>query len=78
MPTLFLGNVATAMMLSDIKILSEQDRQMVVNTARRFMWMMSPGDAIILPCRGEAEYIHYIEKVCQYSMARCALFMYMR
>ncbi|MCG1055422.1 hypothetical protein KQH49_10950 [Mycetohabitans sp. B5] len=68
MPTLFLENGNTEAMVP--QILSQGYRQLIANICQRYLWVLSPGDAIILPSAGNQEHIHYIEKICQYRDAR--------
>jgi len=67
MPTLFLANADTEAMVADPRNLDKHFRQFSAGTSRRHLWMMSPGDAIVLPSLARSEHIHYIEDMCQYD-----------
>ncbi|MEX3791311.1 peptide ligase PGM1-related protein [Paraburkholderia sp. BR14374] len=65
MPTLFLGNADTDAMVNNPRSLSKLYRQSSARASRRHLWMMSPGDAIILPSAGDDQHVHYVEESLQ-------------
>ncbi|RKT10374.1 hypothetical protein B0G69_7752 [Paraburkholderia sp. RAU2J] len=67
MPTLFLGNADTDAMVTSPQSLSKRYRQFSASASRRHLWMMSPGDAIILPSAGDQKHVEYIEEILQYN-----------
>ncbi len=66
MPTIFLGNTDTDGMVASPQGLDRRFRRFSASAARRAIWMMSPGDAIVLPSPANAEYLRYVEQVSQY------------